>query len=199
MDEGYIKYSCEWENKYIQIPQETLLELNHWRDKLFDLGLIGMYSNGIGYGNLSTRNHSDTFYVSGSATGGKNTLKEEDYSIVNDWDIKTNTLQCAGRTKASSESLSHAASYEANAQIKAVIHIHSAALWAKYKGVLPTSSDKAAYGTPEIAIEIKNLVRSSADKTTGIIIMGGHEEGILSYAESLQEAGELLLLRATNS
>ena len=66
----YVKFSCE------RTATETtrssgLVELNAYRRRLLPLGLIGMDSNGIGFGNLSIRDSAtDNFYITGSATEG---------------------------------------------------------------------------------------------------------------------------------
>src|SRR5256884_2295775 len=47
--------------------------------KLCELQLIGMDSNAIGFGNLSTREDATrNFYITGSATGGKSELTSAD-------------------------------------------------------------------------------------------------------------------------
>lgn len=194
MDEGYIKYNCEWENKAIAISEGVFKELDKWRDKLYKLNLIGVYDNGIGFGNISQKFDDKQFIITGSATGSKDYLKPSDYALVTQWDYDGNSLSCVGNTKASSESLSHAAVYESAIHAQAVIHIHSMPLWEKYKHSLPTTSDKIAYGTPAMAYAIKELVEKENQKNSGVIVMAGHEEGILSYAPTLNKAGELILI-----
>ncbi|MBV9388453.1 MAG: hypothetical protein JOZ78_18675 [Chroococcidiopsidaceae cyanobacterium CP_BM_ER_R8_30] len=54
IDEGYIKYHCRWLHSKPLHVAETI-EINEWRNKLHQLGLIGQYSNGIGFGNISIR------------------------------------------------------------------------------------------------------------------------------------------------
>ena len=64
----YVKFTYERERAHIA-PFDELAELNACRRKLLDLGLIGVDSNGIGFGNLSVRNGtSRNFYITGSAT-----------------------------------------------------------------------------------------------------------------------------------
>ena len=47
-----------------------LAELNKYRRKLLEQPLMGVDSNGVGFGNLSVRDGvSKNFYVTGSATG----------------------------------------------------------------------------------------------------------------------------------
>ncbi|HEX5668085.1 MAG TPA: class II aldolase/adducin family protein, partial [Chitinophagaceae bacterium] len=99
-------------------------ELNLWRDRMYEKRLIGVYPDGIGFGNISQRWKGNTFLISGTATGGFTTLNESHYSLVTHYDLGTNSVTCEGRVKASSESLTHAAIYECSATTHAVIHVH---------------------------------------------------------------------------
>ena len=66
----YVKFSCEPLAGEIA-SFSGLAELNAYRRKLLDLGLIGVNPNGIGFGNLSVRDGATkNFYITGSATGG---------------------------------------------------------------------------------------------------------------------------------
>lgn len=188
-DEGYIKFNLSWEEKEFDFREKDFLTLSSHRDKLFKLGLIGAYPDGIGFGNLSIRYHKNQFIISGSATGNLENISKEHYALVTDFDIYKNRVNCIGQTKASSESLSHGVIYKSNTNVNAVIHIHHMEFWKKYLNNLPTTSTDAEFGTPEIAIEIAKL----ANHESGIIIMGGHKEGIISYGKSLNEAEEILL------
>ena len=189
IDEGYIKFNLSWEEKSFDFNDHDFIKINSCREKLFNLGLIGAYPDGIGFGNLSVRYNKNEFIISGSSTGNFKTLSKDDYSLVKDYDILKNSVRCEGLTKASSESLSHAAIYESNININAVIHIHNKEMWDKYLNDLPTTDKKAEFGTPEIALEINKL----ANNSSGIIIMGGHQEGIISYGKSINEAEKIIL------
>ncbi len=192
MDEGYIKFNCHWiPSNDIALPM--VAELNFWRNRMYEKGLIGVYQDGIGYGNISIRLKGKTFLISGTATGGLPTLNESHYSLVTDYDFPTNSLTCEGAVKASSESLTHAAIYECSAETNAVIHVHSLNLWNKLIHQVPTSSAAVAYGTPEMANEIKRLFAETSLATEKIMVMGGHREGIISFGKDLAEAGNILL------
>ncbi len=192
-EEGYIKYQCIWDDSSIEIPTPMLKSLNLLRRKLIDLSLLGAYENGIGYGNISSRNDVATFFITGSATGGKAILDPDDYALVKNWQFHKNQLSCTGKTKASSESLTHAAIYESSSEIRSVVHVHSREMWDQYVNKLPTSLAKVGFGTPEMAYEIKRLLANKDNLEKGIVIMGGHREGILTFGRSLDEAGHRLL------
>jgi ribulose-5-phosphate 4-epimerase/fuculose-1-phosphate aldolase len=175
------------------IPLDKVAALNVWRDIMYQKGLIGMYPDGIGFGNISMRCDGNTFLISGSATGGLATLNASHYSLVSEYDLTTNSVTCVGPLKASSESLTHASIYECSAATNAVIHIHNLDLWNRLMNRVPTSSEVVAYGTPEMANEIKRLFEETALSKEKILVMGGHREGIISFGKDLDEAGNILI------
>ena len=191
--EGYIKFNCRRIDEKIQIPKNVFLSLSKWRQIIYEIGLIGAYSNGIGYGNISVRADSDSFYISGTATGRMTTLKEKHYVLVNSWSVDENSLQCSGMINASAESLSHAAIYETLSNVGAVIHIHHKGMWEKYINLLPTTSSDVTYGSPEMAREIQQIIRKIKPHQENFLVMGGHEEGIIAWGETLDVAGEIIL------
>jgi ribulose-5-phosphate 4-epimerase/fuculose-1-phosphate aldolase len=192
MNEGIIKFKCNW-IKAGPIDSNLISELNVWRDSLFELGLIGVYPEGIGFGNISRRFDKNSFIITGSATGNLNKLTENHYTHVTTYNLLNNSLTCSGPIMASSESLSHAAIYECSPEINAVIHVHNNFLWEHLKNKVPTTSDEITYGTPEMAFEIKRLFKESPVLFEKMIIMGGHKEGIITFGETLEEAGRILL------
>jgi len=188
MDEGYIKFNCTW-IKDKPVTEIITNNINAWRDRLFDLGLIGAYKNGIGYGNISIRMDNNCFLITGSTTGNISKLNENHYTVVSKYNLEQNSLNCIGPIKASSESLSHAAIYDCKPSTNAVIHIHDLKLWNKLLNVFQTTRSSISYGTPEMALEIKRLLAASDIKKKNTIVMGGHKEGILVFGKSLDEAG----------
>jgi ribulose-5-phosphate 4-epimerase/fuculose-1-phosphate aldolase len=191
--EGYIKFNCNRNEENIQIPEKVFQKLSKWRKIMIENGLIGVYSNGIGYGNISVRARSNSFFISGTATGKLNVLEEKHYALVNSWSFVENSLQCSGMINASAESLSHAAIYETLPNVGAVIHIHHKEMWEKYFNLLPTTSTEVTYGSPEMAGEIQQIIRNIKPQQENLLVMGGHEEGIIAWGESLDDAGEIIL------
>lgn len=189
--EGYIKFHCDWV-KTGALPEENLKALIHWRDVLFNHGFIGAYPNGIGFGNISRRHRGDQFVISGSGTGIYEKILPEHFSVVTDFDIELNYLKCEGPVRASSESMTHGVIYREDAGVNGIIHIHHREFWEKLQGVVPATSKDAAYGTPEMAREIIRVFRETTLKNTKILVMEGHEEGILSFGGDLDEAAEVL-------
>ena len=192
-NEGYIKFHCHLSHTDEIIDRALYSEINDCRNLLFSKSLIGAYSNGVGYGNISVRREtSNEFYISGSATGAIDHLIPTHYVLVNKVDIATNTVFCLGCIEASSESMSHAVIYQSNRAINAVVHIHSQKIWETYLHKLPTTPENCAYGTPEIAEAIARLVRENPENR-GIIITAGHQEGIITYGETVEEAATIAL------
>ncbi len=189
-DEGYIKFSLKQIRKDT-IPKYKFLKINIYRKKLHDMGLIGMYkegkNKGIGFGNISTRT-KDGFIITGSATGGIENLDIKHYSVVVSVDIDKNYLEYNGPVKPSSESMTHAAIYEQDKNINAVIHVHSLKLWKKLLNKVPTTRKDTTYGTPEMAHEIERLFRKTDVKEKKIIVAAGHKEGIFTFGKDIEEA-----------
>ena len=191
ISDGLIKFNLLWKEGP---PPPGTQELSLWRDKLYRLKLVGAYPDGISFGNLSCRFECG-FIITGSGTGALSRLSPDNFAFIERWDIKKNLLECSGPCKASSESLTHAALYQARKDIGAVIHVHSKELWEAFLNRIPTTEPEAEYGTPEIALAVKKLAEKDSPEPGGIIAMGGHREGLLIYAATLQEAGELLMSR----
>lgn len=189
--DGYIKFHCLREENDPDVEEQLLLTINRIRGLLKDKEWLGI-SESIGYGNLSIRDiHGDGFLISGSASGGLERLSKETISRVYRWDYSSNTLWCRGFCDASSESLSHAAIYEALPQVLAVVHIHDSALWIAMQENLCSTPAGIEYGSVAMAEAVKKAVTNKTDLS--ILRMGGHEGGFLLWGASLDEIWSRLL------
>ncbi len=175
---GSVKFTCQ------QVPVEIgafagFAELNEYRRKLRELGLIGVDANGVGFGNLSIRDGATSrFYITGSATGGIADLIPSHYARVVAYDFARNWLQCEGSTVASSESLTHAAVYESDPTVFSVIHGHDVKLWAALlEEEAPATPKEVEYGTPEIAYAVRNLFKVTDVERRKILQWPGMKEG----------------------
>ena len=194
LDEGYIKYDIDWTPG--PAPDiKAACELDRWRRPLHAAGLIGEYADlGIGYGNISTRcSAPGEFLISGTQTGHLAETDERHYALVTAVDIDANKVSCRGPLKASSEAMTHAAIYALDDRIAAVVHVHSKSLWETFMNVLPTSDARVPYGTPEMARELARLLARTDFNKTGVAVMAGHDEGLISFGPSLEAAAERML------
>ena len=189
----YVKFTYECARADIA-PFDQLPDLDACRRKLRELQLIGIDSNGVGFGNLSVRDGgTKNFYTTGSATGGLPNLTLADVVRVVACDFQKNWLRYEGSAIPSSESLTHAAIYESDASTSAVIHCHDSELWRTLLDRAPTTSKRVAYGTPEMAYEIMRLFKVTDVPGRKILIMAGHEGGIVSFGKDLEEAFAVLM------
>jgi len=190
MLDGVIKYSIE--HQTADTPFFSGYEqLEALRTRLFSLGLIGE-KDGIGYGNLSMRDkNSKPFFITATQTGRKQTLSREYYTYISDYNFSTFKIISKGTHKPSSEALSHAMIYAIDERITTVIHIHSLALWKfmQSKNALATTAE---YGTAEMVEEIAGLYANLDPMMNNAFVMKGHEEGIITFGRSIEEA-ELVL------
>jgi ribulose-5-phosphate 4-epimerase/fuculose-1-phosphate aldolase len=190
---GSVKFKCE------QVPIEIsrfagFAELNRYRRKLLELGMIGVDASGVGFGNLSIRNGATSrFYITGSATGRIPELMPADYAKVVAYDFARNWLQCEGSTIASSESLTHAAVYESDPTARAVIHCHDMKLWTALLDKAPTTPKRVEYGTPEMAHAVRSLFEATDVERRKLFVMAAHDGGLVTFGRDLQEAFGILM------
>ncbi|HKL48326.1 MAG TPA: class II aldolase/adducin family protein [Desulfuromonadales bacterium] len=198
--EGVIKFQLDYsESKAVQAAE--ILEINAWRQILFRLRLIGRDSGrygGYAFGNVSRRMPSAgprcSFLISGTQTGGLEEIGAEHYASVLDCDIAANSIAASGPIRPSSEALTHAAVYERSETICAVLHAHSPEIWHCASAIgLPMTSSQAVYGTPEMAEEVERLFALTDVGGQKIFAMGGHEDGVVSFGETPEEAGLVLV------
>jgi L-ribulose-5-phosphate 4-epimerase len=191
INDGYIKFDCTL-IEGIATFYDSIRDMNKIRTELFDLGLIGV-ADGIGYGNISVRTSNDSFLISGSQTGRKRILDSRDYAEVISYNFGENSIICKGFIGASSESLTHAAVYEYDENIGAVIHIHHLSFWEKILNIVPTTDKENEFGTVDLAMNVIKLFEKSNLSETKIIAMGGHSEGIISFGEDISSARDVTL------
>jgi ribulose-5-phosphate 4-epimerase/fuculose-1-phosphate aldolase len=187
--ECYIKFRLCWSRDE---PPSGIRQLVHWRNRLYRAGLIGAYPNGTGYGNISVRSNGG-FIVSGSATGVHAMASAAHFTCVTRYAIEGNTVHCRGPVRASSESLTHAAVYEASSAVMAVVHAHHKGIWDALLGKAHTTAPGIPCGTPEMAMEISRLFKETDVEAHRFFLMGGHEEGLVGFGGSLRDAAQVLL------
>lgn len=196
--EGYFKFTPRFAGA-VEFPPSLIAELNRWRDHLFRLKLVGMYTagelKGVGYGNVSIRTPGG-FVITATRTGKLLTLGPEHYTEIVKVDIGRNAVDFRAMTAdtvPSSECMTHAMFYEADPAVGAVIHVHHLEFWKSLLGRVPATAADVAYGTPEMAREITRLYRDTDLPRRKLAAMAGHEEGIIAIGRDLDEAGKVLL------
>jgi L-ribulose-5-phosphate 4-epimerase len=193
MNEGYIKFSCVKIRDTLENFPLQFEEFNQFRAYCCGLALIGMFENGIGYGNISVRiNDTSRFIISGSKTGGKTALTKDDYCEIVSFNSEKNEVNYNGKIEPSSETMSHGSVYAANRSIKTIVHVHHAKIfnYLKENNFHSTSKD-ALFGTVQLAHEIEELIKHSAERS-GIFYMEGHAEGVIAYSDSIENIRQLV-------
>ncbi len=185
-DEGVVKYHAI--HHLGPTPIHPLLtKLDQVRTRLYELELIGVYPDGIGYGNVSIRDKNGCI-ISGTNTGAIKILGNEGYCYVRSFDLQTNTVVTEGPIQASSESMTHCAIYQANPLVQCVLHIHNHKLWQQLLDQhYPSTLASIAYGTPKMAQAMASLVHQLVSPAN-LLVMAGHEEGIVAYGPTIDLA-----------
>lgn len=195
--EGVIKYRLDF-TPGSALPAAQLAELIAWQRILHRLGLVGRDParyGGLAYGNLSRRLPEGGFAISASQTGDREQPTPEDYAHVIGWDCTQNRVVASGPAKPSSESLTHAALYDADPAIGCVLHLHAPDIWQQRVQLgLPGTASEVPYGTPEMAAEVGRLYREQGFAGHGALAMGGHLDGILAFGEDPDQAGSALMI-----
>ncbi len=199
--EGVIKYTLD--HSYNSIADTICIsEINAWRTIFFKLELIGQIAeryDGYGFGNISQRISSPNsnlvrFLITGTQTGNLASLCRQHYCTIISANPEKNTIKSEGETQPSSEALTHASIYQSNANIQSVIHVHCPEIWNNTKELnLPFTAANIPYGTPEMAIEVQQLIQKQQTKENGICSMLGHIDGVFSFSNSMDSAAWSIL------
>lgn len=195
--EGVIQFKAVCESR--QVPESGGVlcnEVGPLRERLIQLGWVGERPDryaGLGYGNLSVRGDESGFYITASQIGGDLPLQPDHWCHVLRVDVVENLVCYQGVRPPSSESMTHAAVYAALPAVACVVHIHAPEIWRKRDALLYPQTDAAiAYGTPGMHDEVSRLAPKAAD---GVLVLGGHEDGLLVWGASVDAAyGRLLQL-----
>lgn len=205
VEEGVIKYKPLLV-RGPPLDSNAIKELNLYRDVLYSHGLIGQDTNrynNVAWGNVSkklppyeTLKHHSHFIISGTQTGGLERLTEKDYTIVLTCYPEKNRVVYTGpkgSIEPSSEAMTHSELYYLDDFIGYVFHGHHKGIWENSQRLrIPTTKESVEYGTPEMAEEFQRVHRDNKIGARGGISMGGHEDGIVAFAATPQEAWEIL-------
>lgn len=195
--EGVIKYALDF-SPAEPLESALLPALNAWRALCRLTGLIGQDPDrydGYGFGNISARLEAGkpAFLITGSQTGHISELTAAEYAVVERCFATENRVVAHGPLQPSAESLTHGAVYDSDTAVNAVIHAHSPEIWHHAARLrLPQTAD-VAYGSPEMAAEVARLFSEGEVTGRKLFTMRGHEDGVVAFGGSLDEAGVVLL------
>lgn len=205
-NEGFIKFR--------QVHREAALDpvrlgsaaaaLIAWRRILAALNLVGQEPEryeGAGFGNLSARIEERpappgrrSFLITGTQTAGWSRIDLDGFTLVERYDYRSNTVWSSGRVRPSSEAMTHGATYDVEPEVRYVFHAHSPEIWRQGARLgLPTTDGTAPYGSPEMALEVHRLWQQGELARQKVLVMAGHEDGVLAFGHTADEAGRALL------
>lgn len=201
--EGVIKFNAQFKPAP-PLPAEQVEDLNGWRQVMHLLHLIGQDKSlpgFVGYGNISKRlppfdapPPRIRFLITGTQTGGIPNLTPEHYATIMACYPEDNRLEAEGPILPSSETLTHGSVYALAPEVRWVLHAHSVNIWRHaYRLGLPATHPDVAYGTAEMAGEVVRLFRENDVREKGIFAMGGHEDGVVSFGATAEEAAAVMV------
>ena len=211
-EEGVTKFAAAHRGHKLEarLYGEHAGELAGWRQVMALCGLVGQDParyGGAGFGNLSVRVGPPgsplgrrAMLISGTQTGGHADVGIDDFCVVERYDVRENQVTSFGMVRPSSESMTHGAIYDLGPHIRAVLHAHAPTIWRRAAALaIPTTRREVPYGTQEMALEMSRLSRESALAERQILSMAGHEDGIIAFGRSLDEAGRVLMSHLARS
>lgn len=158
---------------------------NSWAD---------IYDEAVALAESQNQSDGSGFLISGTQTGHLSELTAEHYALVNHCDPLNNYIIASGPVKPSSEALTHGAIYALSPDIQAVIHVHSPEIFAlRDQLLLPSTPDHVPYGTPDMANAVRSLWSEGKLKSAPVLVMGGHQDGVISFGRNMAEAGMAML------
>ncbi len=184
---------------------ETARTLAAWRRILANLRVLGhdpARYEGLAFGNVSARvppfgdvaRGRRRFLVTGTQTGTLAHATLREFALVETWDVARNAVTSRGLVVPSSESLTHAALYDASPAVRVVLHAHAPELWRSARALgLPVTDAHVPNGTPAMAHEVARLYREGTFASTHVAAMGGHEDGVIAFGATADEAGTALV------
>lgn len=202
--EGVIKYDAKHRVEPLPLWTASILrELNAWRRIYSDLGLIGQDGQrygGAAWGNVSARlppwhdAERRPFLVTGTQTGGVADTDARHYAVVDRCQVSEGRVHSYGPVQPSSEAMTHAMVYAVAPHMRFVFHAHCHDVWAAAKRLeLPRTAEGVDYGTREMAWSVERLLTLKATLAARCIVMTGHEDGVITFGETAEEAGQAMV------
>ncbi len=180
-----------------EAPLADHADLSAWREILFRLGLLGQHPDrydGFAYGNLSAKiDEGDQFLITASQTSGEPTLLAEHLVTIEEANLARFWVEARGVEPPSSETLTHAMVYAADNRARAVLHVHSSAIWEQRETLnLPTTPEAVAYGSPAMVEAVAALLVEHQSRPL-VFATAGHRDGIFALGSNIRDCGGLLI------
>jgi L-ribulose-5-phosphate 4-epimerase len=189
LQEGVVRFSYDSEDVPLTHSSSSQL-LIEWRNRIHDLGWIGVDAEGVGFGNVSLRfnDRESSFLITASQTGHLTQLSLEHLCLITQYDLESYWLKSLGRMAPSSESLTHATLYACDERIQAVIHIHHPVYTQLLSAPITSFGPDIEYGTPALSAAIIHAYERTELVEHRLFISEGHMGGIYAYGATLEEA-----------
>ena len=193
-----------------RIARSLSVAAESWCAILRALGLLGRDAarySGYAFGNVSVRDPariadkpaptSARFFVTASQTTDAPCSAPESWVRIDSFDLARFSVDATGDAPPSSETLTHAAIYSADAAIGWIFHAHAPAIWrASTKLGLATIGADVPYGSPALATAVERLARAQRSRPLLFATLG-HEDGVFACGAEVDEtAGALVALLA---
>lgn len=205
-DEGIVKFEAVHRREPLDPMRygDLASTLIAWREVLAKMQLVGedpARYGGAGYGNVSGRVGpagavlgKRSMVITGTQTSGMGAIGLSHLCLVDEYDYRQNRVRSQGLAEPSSETMTHGAIYDLSPAIRYVFHAHSPIIWQRARSLrIPTTDPRVAYGTPQMALEVQRLFGSSTLSANHVLAMGGHEDGIIVFGHTAEEAGQVLV------
>lgn len=196
--EGVIRFGYRLAPLGVPIDAALLRRLNAWRHILRRTDLIGETPErygGNGFGNVSARERpgGGAFVITASQTGRLAALEPEQFVRITACDIERFNACAEGALPPSSETLTHAALYQAAPEVQWVLHGHSPDIFrAAHALGLPTTPADVEYGTAQMARAVAEVIPSAAGAPF-VFVSLGHEDGVFACGAQADGAGAALI------
>jgi ribulose-5-phosphate 4-epimerase/fuculose-1-phosphate aldolase len=134
------------------------------------------------------------FLITGTQTGGVADAGPAHFTTVQRCAVGDGFVESEGPSAPSSEAMTHAAMYGVDEHLRFVFHVHSVEIWRHARRLeLPVTPPEVEYGTTQMAWAVEKLLQQRRTREAGAIAMLGHEDGVITFGETPEQAGEAMM------
>jgi ribulose-5-phosphate 4-epimerase/fuculose-1-phosphate aldolase len=197
-EEGTIRFAYALDAPADRIADPLTVDmLRGWRRVLKRLGLLGQVADryaGLGFGNLSARDPArpNEFVVTASQTSGVEVLDDDGLVRIVRADLARFWVDALGRQPPSSETLTHAMIYQADARVNWVFHGHAPEIWRQTQALgLPATPEHVSYGSTAMVQAVGEILARHPSRPLAFTTLG-HEDGVFACGASADATGSVL-------